>query len=49
MAQVARDVHAGHGDEPGDARILHALGEERRDLFPDRLGDAVGTTVDQLA
>src|SRR5688572_13606668 len=44
VPEVARDVHPRYRYEPGDARILDALGEEHRDGFPDRLGDTIGTT-----
>src|SRR5688500_13217405 len=45
MTEVSRDVHAGHGDEPHDTRILHAFREEHRHLFADRFGNAVWATV----
>src|SRR5664279_746038 len=45
VAQVARDVHAGDRDETHDARVLHAADEHRRDLFADRLRDAVGAPI----
>src|SRR5688572_32183725 len=44
MAEVASHFHTGHGDKPRDTRVLHALGEEHRDRFPDRLGNTIWTS-----
>ncbi len=41
MPQVGRRLHAGDGREP-DPRVSNLLGEERADLLPEQLVDALG-------
>src|SRR4051794_10432140 len=44
VTEVARDIHAGDGDEADDAGIFDAFSKEGRYFFSDRFGNAVRAT-----